>query len=183
MPDTGAPWNIPFLDGTELVRAYPDFSEDLADAVAAGLTAAGVVKQIVTAIPTAVFSTTSSTFVDVTGYTANITPTASDSTIVGLLGFRYSSSDTSNNAARILRDATVVSLGDDLAGLGNVFTATDSSANFMDTSFGFTDAPSSTSALTYKMQVRRSRGTLRIGERASGGNVRNGFLILVEVAA
>ena len=41
MPDTGAPWNIPFLDGTELVRAYPDCSEDLADAVADGLSAAG----------------------------------------------------------------------------------------------------------------------------------------------
>ena len=33
MPDTGAPYFIPFLDGTELVRAYPDLSEDLADAI------------------------------------------------------------------------------------------------------------------------------------------------------
>jgi hypothetical protein len=39
MPDTGAPWNIPYLDGTELVRAYPAFSEDLADAVADALDA------------------------------------------------------------------------------------------------------------------------------------------------
>ena len=33
MPDTGAPYFIPFLDGTELVRAYPELSEDLADAI------------------------------------------------------------------------------------------------------------------------------------------------------
>ena len=37
MPDTGAPYEIPFLDGTELVRAYPQFSEDLADQIVAGL--------------------------------------------------------------------------------------------------------------------------------------------------
>ena len=37
MPDTGSPYEIPFLDGTELVRAYPQFSEDLADAIVAGL--------------------------------------------------------------------------------------------------------------------------------------------------
>ena len=50
MPDTGAPWNIPFLDGTELVRAYPDFSEDLADAVADGLSAAGGLVAVKSAI-------------------------------------------------------------------------------------------------------------------------------------
>lgn len=37
MPDTGAPYAIPFLDGTELVRAYPAFSEDLANAIADAL--------------------------------------------------------------------------------------------------------------------------------------------------
>jgi hypothetical protein len=41
MPDTGLPWEIPYLDGTELVRDYPDFSEDLADAIVDGLDAAG----------------------------------------------------------------------------------------------------------------------------------------------
>jgi hypothetical protein len=41
MPDTGAPWNIPYVDPTDLVRDYPQASEDLADAIADGLTAAG----------------------------------------------------------------------------------------------------------------------------------------------
>ena len=41
MPDTGSPYEIPFLDGTELVRAYPAFSEDLANAIADALDAAG----------------------------------------------------------------------------------------------------------------------------------------------
>ena len=41
MPDTGPPHSIPFLDGTELVRSYPQFSEELADAIADALDAAG----------------------------------------------------------------------------------------------------------------------------------------------
>ena len=55
MPDTGAPHFIPFLDGTELVRAYPAFSEDLADAVADGLSAAGGLVAVKSAIRTEPF--------------------------------------------------------------------------------------------------------------------------------
>ena len=41
MPDTGAPHFIPFADPTDLVRDWPALSEDVAEAVADGLDAAG----------------------------------------------------------------------------------------------------------------------------------------------
>jgi hypothetical protein len=41
MADTGAPWNIPYAEPAELVRDWPALSEDVAEAVAAGLSAAG----------------------------------------------------------------------------------------------------------------------------------------------
>ena len=41
MADTGAPWNIPFAEPTDLVRDWPELSEDVANAVAAGLDGAG----------------------------------------------------------------------------------------------------------------------------------------------
>jgi hypothetical protein len=41
MADTGAPWNIPYVEDTDLVRDYPSDSQDLADAIALGLDAAG----------------------------------------------------------------------------------------------------------------------------------------------
>jgi hypothetical protein len=41
MPDTGAPWNIPYVAPSDLVRDYPSDSEDLADAIADALDAAG----------------------------------------------------------------------------------------------------------------------------------------------
>ena len=41
MPNTTDNFDIPFLDGTELVRDYPTFSEDLANAVDNGLSNVG----------------------------------------------------------------------------------------------------------------------------------------------
>jgi hypothetical protein len=37
MPDTGAPWNIPYAAPSDLVRDWPALSEDVAEAVADGL--------------------------------------------------------------------------------------------------------------------------------------------------
>jgi hypothetical protein len=56
MPDTGAPWNIPYVDPTDLVRDYPQASEDLADAIADGLDAAGGL----VAVKTTLFTSTQS---------------------------------------------------------------------------------------------------------------------------
>ena len=41
MPDTGAPWNIPYVENADLVRDWPADSLLVANAVAAGLSAAG----------------------------------------------------------------------------------------------------------------------------------------------
>jgi hypothetical protein len=40
--DTGAPWNIPYAEPTDLVRDWPALSEDVAEAVADGLDDAAV---------------------------------------------------------------------------------------------------------------------------------------------
>jgi hypothetical protein len=40
MPDTGAPWNIPYAAPADLVRDWPALSEDVAEAIADGLSAA-----------------------------------------------------------------------------------------------------------------------------------------------
>ena len=50
MPDTGAPHFIPFADPTDLVRDWPALSEDVANAVADGLDAAGGLVAVKSAI-------------------------------------------------------------------------------------------------------------------------------------
>ena len=54
MADTGAPWNIPFVEPTDLVRDYPAADEAQALAVAAGLSAAGGLVAVKSAIFTGV---------------------------------------------------------------------------------------------------------------------------------
>jgi hypothetical protein len=50
MPDTGAPWSIPYAEPSDLVRDWPALSEDVADAVAAGLTNASFnAREVITA--------------------------------------------------------------------------------------------------------------------------------------
>ena len=117
MPDTGAPWNIPFLDGTELVRAYPDFSEDLADAVAAGLTAAGnagIGSNVVSAEQDTSVTTTSSTFTS-TNLSAIITPSSDASKVLVIVSLHASLFADSGRGVisefRILRGASVVQMG------------------------------------------------------------------------
>ena len=71
MADTGAPWNIPYVEPTDLVRDYPAADEAQALAVAAGLTAAGGLVAVKYAIKTGVQSNSlaSGAATEITGLT------------------------------------------------------------------------------------------------------------------
>jgi hypothetical protein len=56
MADTGAPWNIPYAEPAELVRDWPALSEDVAEAVAAGLSLAGGLVEMKHVVKTNTFS-------------------------------------------------------------------------------------------------------------------------------
>ena len=56
MPDTGAPWNIPYVAGTDLVADWPTDSQTLAEAIADGLDAAGGIVQVVQTVKSDYFS-------------------------------------------------------------------------------------------------------------------------------
>jgi hypothetical protein len=53
MADTGNPWFIPFAEPSDLVRDWPALSSAVGTAVAAGLTAAGYVKDVKSAVSNA----------------------------------------------------------------------------------------------------------------------------------
>jgi hypothetical protein len=78
MPDTGAPWNLPYPAPSDLVRNGPAQFEALADAVADGL----LIKQVVQTVKTDTFVTSSATFVDVTGLAVTITPSTNTSKVL-----------------------------------------------------------------------------------------------------
>jgi hypothetical protein len=82
MPDTGAPWNLPYPSPSDLVRDAPQAFEDLAEAVADGLDNAGsegIGPNVVQTVKTDVFTASLAQGVlsgDVTGLTASITPSS-----------------------------------------------------------------------------------------------------------
>ena len=139
-----------------------------------------MIRQVKVTTTDTLTSTTSSSYVDVTGMSVDITPTSSSSKIFLLVQFRYGNSTSSNNYYQLLRDSTALDLGggDADGNLGNFNTSL-----FVDTSTYLLDTHgvSAGTQITYKLQVKRSAGTLHINGRTDGGNLRNGSLVAMEV--
>jgi len=116
----------------------------------------GKVLQVQSVEKTDTFSTTSTSFVDVTGLSVSITPSATSSKILVATTASISCSTSINGAwIRLLRDSTVIFKGD--ASGSNVLalrharvTATDEVYPYGGTMI---DSPSTTSAVTYKVQL------------------------------
>lgn len=94
MPNTTDDFNIPFLDGTELVRDYPQFSEDLADAVDAAIP-----RDATTSVAGVVLGTTSdgaNTALGAGAFKSNTT--GSENTAVGQQALRDNTTGAQNTA-------------------------------------------------------------------------------------
>ena len=116
----------------------------------------GKIGQVVQTVKTDVFSTTSSSFVDVTGLTASITPSATSSKVLVTVNLSVSSSDNSISTI-LLRDSTQIALGDASGSKSRSFgasayTGTLGATTQMPFNTSFLDSPNTTSATTYKIQ-------------------------------
>jgi hypothetical protein len=97
MPDTGAPWAIPYVDQSDLVRDFPSADLAQATAIAAGLTSAdSVIRQVFQVMTTTDFTTTSTTAVDLTDVTVTVVPQDAANRIAML----FTASSSANNANR-----------------------------------------------------------------------------------
>jgi hypothetical protein len=135
-----------------------DRTLDLPDAsgVIDRLNRAGNVLQVVSATKTDTFSTSSTSFVDVTGLSVSITPTSASSKILVLMDVKLGSSTNVSNFVKLVRNSTDIYVGD---AAGNRIRATyanadDPSNQWMYQGSGvFLDSPSTTSSTTYKVQM------------------------------
>ena len=121
----------------------------------------GCILQIVQAVKTDTFTTTSASYVDVTGLSVTITPSSTSSKILVTYSLQFSGITDSYGAATFVRNGSIVVAGTSATGnQTNVTTAlaTGSSGNWdykLQTSqFEYLDSPATTSALTYKVQVK-----------------------------
>jgi len=133
----------------------------------------GKVLQVVSVTKADSFSTTSESFVDVTGLTASITPTATSSRILvlGKIAANLVVADT-QGYTRLLRGATVIGggtvVGSRTSAMSGLYIVSASSTT--DLSVNFYDSPASISSQTYKIQARTSGNTLAINIAAGDGN-------------
>lgn len=121
---------------------------------------AGNVLQVVQAVKTDTFSTASTSFVDVTGLSVSITPTNTTSKILTMFSLPASSTASAGWYCNLVRDGTNIVVGD---AAGSRVQTTVSSyitpvSQSFSMSFQYLDAPSTTSAITYKLQLKAQSG-------------------------
>jgi hypothetical protein len=137
----------------------------------------GKILQVVQGLHTTQFTTTSGTYVDVTGFNATITPTSASSKILVMV-----TALSGHNAAaqavgiRLLRDSTEITL---LSSSGGYLAG----ATFLnEIGFGtnYLDSPATTSAVTYKIQMLSSVAGNTV--YMSSGSTTQSTITLMEIA-
>jgi hypothetical protein len=149
-------------------------SAELASGAARSNFGAGAVLQVVSTTKTDVFSTTSTSFTDITGLSVSITPSSTSSKILVMCNVNGSVSSVSFQAGlRLVRDSTAIAIGDAAGSRSRGFGQL-SSANTWQMTFAgatFLDSPSSVASLTYKIQALAQSGvTLNINQNSDNAD-------------
>ena len=122
------------------------------------------------------FTTTSTTFVDVTGMSATITPTSSSSKILIIFSVGLVGNSTGGQFVylKVNRNPSgLVSIGDQASLRARVSAGNGGTQPYSNSSLTITnlDSPSTTSAVTYKIQMRsQSTGTAKFNSRGDDAN-------------
>ena len=123
------------------------------------------------------FNTNSTSYTDITGLSVSITPTRSDSKIL-IFATIHGIGDSSTQAYfRFMRDSTPICVGTSVgsrvaATMGSIYEDQQNDVNSC--SQNFLDSPSTTSAVTYKIQTRtQGAGTLYINRSRTDVNSAN----------
>jgi hypothetical protein len=120
----------------------------------------GSVIQIVQTVKTDTWSSTSSSFTDITGLSVTITPSSSSSKILVLGQLVFGQQGGSIWAARLLRDGTLINAGNasGSAARGLVNATYSGVYNEQSVPIAFLDSPATTSSVTYKIQAATESG-------------------------
>ena len=194
MPDTGAPWNIPYVAPTDNPRVYPAADEAQALAIAAGLDEATIAlgPNVVQTVKTDTFSASvgAGAATDVTGLSVSITPTSATSKV--LVMWDLSAFAPAVGWSVLLKRAgTGISVGDAASGLLSV-TAFGSvnATNTRETGSGagmVLDSPGTASSVTYQLAIANPANasqTLLVNRNSTDDRVRAASRItVIEVAA
>jgi hypothetical protein len=138
----------------------------------------GGILQVVSTTKTDTFSTTSTSFTNVTGLSATITPRSTSSKILVMADYMtgFSSTGGSTILSQLVRGGSQIG--------GNI-ASNQSNSSARDTNFigiNYLDSPASTSALTYQIQVKVTSATGYVGRTGDDSTSMMSHITLMEVA-
>ena len=143
--------------------------------------------QVVSTTKTDSFSTTSTSFVDVTGLSASITPTSATSKVLVMLTAVVANSTGGSVRLNLVRDSTNIAQSTGSGSVDQTLAIRTDSANGADSAaVNYLDSPATTSATTYKVQIASVSGASSsyVGRHASDDNRRSiATLTVMEVSA
>ena len=146
------------------------------------------VLQVVSTTKTDTFSTTSSTFTDITGLSVSITPSSASNKIIIFANlFAGQSSTAALMVFNLVRGSTIISqpaTTPTFVGTAGSVGSTADSINPV--SINFLDSPATTSSTTYKIQCRVNPSTgptMYINTRLSADSAFTSTITVMEIAA
>ena len=146
---------------TDRTLTLPDATGTILTSASTANFPAGAVLQVVSVTKTDTFSTTSTSYVDITGLSASITPSSTNSKILVLTNISINSQNAHGGGMLLLRNGTAINQAASASNRrrssfsGHGFTGDGSGDASMQFAVvgTFLDSPASTSAVTYKVQV------------------------------
>ena len=144
----------------------------------------GSVLQVRSTTKTDSFTTTSTSFTDITGLSVSITPTSATSNVFVTVTFALSGSSSAALAVfNLVRNSTNISQ----PSTSPTFTATTGGYltnfdNILPVSFTFLDSPATTSATTYKVQTRLNGATMYFNRRETNDCAFTATITAMEIA-
>jgi hypothetical protein len=140
---------------------------------------AGSVLQVVNTLKTSLASIASTTFADISGLSATITPKSASNKILILVSINGITIEATVTAlrTRILRDSTTLEYIDSSIGYSSL-----SQLYAGGVSIGYYDSPATTSSITYKIQFATSNGNQAYINNYTNNNS-SSTITLMEIAA
>ena len=145
----------------------------------------GSVLQVVSTVKSDTYSSTSTTFTDVTGLSVTITPTNKTSKILILVASNYGASGGSQiGMFNLVRNSTNIAVPDNtaLTYSASVAPYNQNLDNQVPWSINYLDSPATTSATTYKIQGKVAGGTAFVNRRNSADMNTVSTIIAMEIA-
>jgi hypothetical protein len=147
----------------------------------------GSVLQVVSTTKTDSFSSNSTSFVDVTGFSASITPTSATSKILVFGTLITNTLTDSIITFQLVRGSTDISIGGSAltfrGTIGN-YLQSNTADSLLSNAFHFLDSPATTSSTTYKVQMKTNQvRTFFVNNRPNNDASYTSTITVMEIAA